>query len=240
MIADWREAAFYVWLKVCMNRLIKLSSYQIDGLKTYHGTTTVGLKCLDGIVFATDTRVTAGFYIAHRSGKKMCEIDKHLAMTIAGSVADAHNVVDILRYHANLYRLERRMPIPVKTAARLTANILFSSRMFPLIADVLIGGYDSSGPSVFNIDLFGSLSNGKFLSTGSGSPVAYGILESEYKESLTVSKAVNIAVKAILAAIKRNIGTGDSFDVATIDKSGFRELSTQEKEKISSQISRRI
>ena len=195
-----------------------------------HGTTTVGLKCSDGVVLATDTRATAGFlYIAHRHVKKLAKIDEHIAMTIAGSVADAQNLVDILRYHANIYRLESRTPMPVKACARLTSNIFFSQRYAPYIAEVLVGGHDQEGSAVYNIDLFGSLNKETFVSTGSGSPVAYGILESEFKEGMSVEEASKIAARAIAAAIKRNAGTGDGVDVAVINKKGYRELSKEEK-----------
>lgn len=196
-----------------------------------HGTTTVGLQASDGVVLATDTRATAGFlYIAHRHVKKLAKIDEHIAMTIAGSVADAQNVVDVLRYHANIYKLENRVPMPVKSCARLASNIFFSQRFpYPYIVEILVGGHDNEGPTVFNVDLFGSLNKEKFVSTGSGSPVAYGILESEFKEGMSVEEASKIAARAIAAAIKRNAGTGDGVDVAIIDKNGYRELSREDK-----------
>ncbi len=195
-----------------------------------HGTTTVGLECSDGVVLATDTRATAGFlYIAHRHVKKLAKLDEHIAMTIAGSVADAQNIVDILRYHANIYRLESRMPMPVKSCARLASNIFFSQRYAPYIVEILVGGHDSEGPAMYNVDLFGSLNKEKFVSTGSGSPVAYGILESEFREGMSVDEASKVAARAIAAAIKRNAGTGDGVDVAIIDKKGYREMSKEEK-----------
>jgi len=195
-----------------------------------HGTTTVGLECSDGVVLATDTRATAGFlYIAHRHVKKLAKLDEHIAMTIAGSVADAQNIVDILRYHANIYRLESRLPMPVKSCARLASNIFFSQRYAPYIVEILVGGHDSEGPAMYNIDLFGSLNKEKFVSTGSGSPVAYGILESEFREGMSVDEASKVAARAIAAAIKRNAGTGDGVDVAIIDKKGYREMSKEDK-----------
>ncbi|HLE34478.1 MAG TPA: archaeal proteasome endopeptidase complex subunit beta [Nitrososphaerales archaeon] len=195
-----------------------------------HGTTTVGLECSDGVVLATDTRATAGFlYIAHRHVKKLAKLDEHIAMTIAGSVADAQNIVDILRYHANIYRLESRMPMPVKSCARLASNIFFSQRYAPYIVEILVGGHDSEGPAMYNVDLFGSLNKEKFVSTGSGSPVAYGILESEFREGMSVDEASKVAARAIAAAIRRNAGTGDGVDVAIIDKKGYREMSKEEK-----------
>jgi proteasome beta subunit len=206
------------------------------GSAVYHGTTTVGLVCSDGVVLATDTRVTAGGFIAHKRGKKLLRIDDNIAMTISGGVADAQNVVDTLKYYTNLYRIERSRQMPVRAAAQVVSNVLFSSRLYPFIADVLVGGVDSKGGSIFNVDFFGSINQEKVVATGSGSPVAYGVLESEYKEGMTAAKAYPIAAKAIIAATRRNVATGDHFDIAVLDKSGFREISEQEKEKLLAQF----
>ncbi|MBE43875.1 MAG: proteasome endopeptidase complex, archaeal, beta subunit [Thaumarchaeota archaeon] len=197
---------------------------------TLHGTTTVGIKCSDGTVLATDTRATAGFlYIAHRHVKKIQKIDNHIAMTIAGGVAEAQNVGDILRYHANIYKLQNRIPMPLKSCARLASNMFFSQRYpVPYMVEILVGGHDQEGPIIYNVDLFGSLNKEKFMATGSGSPVAYGILESEYKEGMSVEDGSKVAARAIAAAIRRNAGTGDGIDVAIIDTNGYRELSRQE------------
>src|SRR5512137_3072354 len=96
------------------------------------GTTTIGVVCKDGVVLASDTRVTMGYYVAHKQGKKVYQIDDHLAMTIAGSVADAQRAVDVLITNAKLYRIELGRRLPVSSAARLLANLLFSARYVPL------------------------------------------------------------------------------------------------------------
>lgn len=196
---------------------------------TYHGTTTVGLVCSDGVVFATDTRVTAGGFIAHKRAKKLLKIDDNIAMTISGGVADLQYVADTLRYNTNMYRMEKGRPMPVRAAAQVVSNVAFSSRLYPLLVDVLIGGVDTSGGSIYNVDFFGSMNKEKVIATGSGSPVAYGVLEAEFKEGMTVANAYPLAAKAIIAATRRNVATGDHFDVAILDKSGFRELSEAEK-----------
>jgi proteasome beta subunit len=219
-----------------LNSDIKGISGKTLGSAVYHGTTTVGLVCVDGVVLATDTRVTAGGFIAHKRGKKLLKIDDNIAMTISGGVADAQNVVDTLKYHTNIYRMERGRQIPVKSAAQIVSNMLFSSRYYPFIADVLVGGVDNTGGSIFNVDIFGSIAQEKMVATGSGSPVAYGVLEAEFKEGLPASKVYPLAAKAIIAATRRNVATGDHFDVAILDKSGFRELGEQEKEKLLQQF----
>ena len=219
-----------------MSRELKPVEGKTLGSAMYHGTTTVGLVCSDGVVLATDTRVTAGGFIAHKRGKKLLRIDDNIAMTISGGVADAQNVVDTLKYYTNLYRIEKGRQMPVKAAAQVVSNVLFSSRLYPFIADVLVGGVDTGGGSLYNVDFFGSMNKEKMLATGSGSPVAYGVLETEFKEGMTASKAYPLAAKAIIAATRRNVATGDHFDIAVLDKDGFREISEEEKNKLLAQF----
>jgi len=209
---------------------------RINNPLAYHGTTTLGLICVEGVVFSTDTRVTMASYIAHKKGKKIYKIDEHLGMTVAGTVADAQNVVDILRYYASIYKLERKIAISIKASARLASNIFFSARMFPYITNVLIGGYDSVGASIFNVDLFGTLIKEKYVSTGSGSPIAYGILESEYRDGLTIDEGIGVAVRAVNSAMRRDTFSGDNFDVVVIDKDGYKELLKEEKKGILAKV----
>jgi proteasome beta subunit len=197
------------------------------------GTTTIGVVCKDGVILASDTRVTMGFYVAHKFGKKVYKIDDHLGMTIAGTVADAQRVVDILTANAQLYKINMNRPMPVKSAARLVANLLFSARYIPLATQVLVGGIDDTGPHVFNLDPYGSLNEEKSVSTGSGSPIAYGILEDQYREGMTITELLPIIVKAVNAAMKRDVASGNNYNITVIDKKGYRELSDQEKHNLS-------
>ena len=196
------------------------------------GTTTVGVVCKDGVILASDTRVTMGFYVAHKFGKKVYKIDDHLGMTIAGTVADAQRVVDILIANAQLYKINLNRPMPVSSAARLIANLLFSARYIPLATQVLIGGVDETGPHVFNLDQFGSVTEEKSVATGSGSPIAYGVLEDKYREGMIVTEALPIIVKAVNAAMKRDVASGNKYNVTVIDENGYRELSEEEKGKL--------
>jgi proteasome beta subunit len=200
--------------------------------KVYHGTTTVGLVCVDGVVFATDTRVTANGYVAHKKGKKLYRISDNLAMTIAGTVADAQNVIDVIRFYVKKYELEHQAKIPIKSAATLASNVFSANRLFPLITQVIIGGMDGSTPSLYQIDFFGSLTEEKVVSTGSGSPIAYSILETSYSPNLAVKDGVKVAAKAVLAAMKRDTASGESFDVGIIDSEGYHELDSNTKNEL--------
>lgn len=196
---------------------------------TLKGTTTIGVVCKDGVILASDTRVTMGTFVAHKKGKKVYKIDDHLAMTISGSVADAQRTVDILKANAQLFKLSTKRPMPVNSAARLIANLFFSARLAPLIAQILVGGVDDTGPHVFSLDPFGSLTEEKCVATGSGSPIAYGVLEDKYREDTTINDLLSVVVRAVNSAMKRDVASGDSYDVVIIDKKGYRELNTNEK-----------
>ena len=200
--------------------------------KILHGTTTVGLKAKDGVVLCADMRASAGYFIANNNTMKIQKIDDHAGMTMAGGVADAQNITDILRYHANIHRIEKQEPIPIKSLTRLTSLIFHQNRGYPFIADILVGGYDNDGPALFNIDMFGSVEEKNYVTTGSGSPVAYGLLEEEFREELTVEEAKVIALRAVKAAITRNIGTGDGINVSIIDKNGFQLLTKEQKQAV--------
>ena len=205
--------------------------YIADQIKK--GTTTCALTCTDGVVLAADTRASAGLFIADRHVMKIQRVDRHLAMTIAGGVADAQNLVDTMRYNANIYRFQNKELMPIKSASRLCSNILFNQRYFPYYVQIIMAGYtNEEGGQINNIDLFGSMTTEKFISTGSGSPVAYGYLESEYKDGMSVNEAYKVAMQAIAAAIRRNAGTGDNINVVIIDKNGYRELSKELKAQV--------
>ncbi|MXZ92908.1 MAG: proteasome subunit beta [Cenarchaeum sp. SB0678_bin_8] len=200
--------------------------------KILHGTTTVGIRTSEGVVLCADMRASAGYFIANNNTMKIQRIDHHAGLTLAGGVADAQNIVDILRYHANLHHLTNDIPIPIKSLARLTSLLFHRNRGYPFIADILVGGFDGDGAALFNIDVFGSVEAKPFVTTGSGSPVAYGVLENEYADDLSMKDAKRVALHAVKAAIVRNIGTGDGINISVIDKDGFRLLAEEQKKAI--------
>jgi len=122
--------------------------------------------------------------------------------------------------------------MPVNAAARVLANLLFSARLAPLVTQVLVGGVDDTGPHIYAIDPFGSVTEEKCVATGSGSPIAYGVLEDKFREDAEINELKPVVVRAVNSAMKRDIASGDSFDVVIIDGAGFKELNDEEKEQI--------
>ncbi|MEE8403319.1 MAG: archaeal proteasome endopeptidase complex subunit beta [Candidatus Hydrothermarchaeaceae archaeon] len=196
------------------------------------GTTTIGITCKDGVVLASDTRATMGTLIAHKFVKKSFMIDKHLGATVAGGVADAQALIRWIQSEAKLYRMRKGEELSVEGVATLLANIMFSNRYYPLIVQLIVGGVDRKGPRLYSLDPLGSSIEDKVIATGSGSPVAYGVLEDSFKEGMPVNEGVKLAVRALRSALQRDAMTGNGIDVVKITKEGFTKLAEKEVDKL--------
>ncbi|MCY0860271.1 MAG: archaeal proteasome endopeptidase complex subunit beta [Sulfolobaceae archaeon] len=199
-----------------MNQNIDISKHILKG------TTTVGLVVKDGVVLAGDRRASAGFFVANKNVRKVLYITDTIGITTAGSVADLQFIYDYLKNIYNYNKIVGR-PTTVRALATYLANILSFSKYFPYIVQILIGGYDEEGARLYNLDYLGDMTEEKYTATGSGSPVALGVLEDEYKENMTLDEAVDLAKRAVFAAIRRDSYTGTGVIVAKITKTGHEE-----------------
>lgn len=193
------------------------------------GTTTVGIVCKDGIVLAADKRASAGYLIANKREQKVHKVSDNIAVTIAGLVSDAQLLVKLIRAQIKLEEIRRLKIIQIKEAANLLGGLLYQNirrmSMVPGIVAFLLGGKDNQGFHLYELGIDGSITDhSEFASTGSGSVVAYGVLETLYESNLTVDQGVKLAVKSINAAIQRDMPTGNGIDVVTITKNGVKKV----------------
>ena len=198
------------------------------------GTTTVGLICKYGVVLAAEKRSIMGYLVASKESEKILPIDDHIALTIAGGVGDCQTLVRFMKAELKLFSIQNKRKISVKGATTLLSNILQGSRMFPFMVQLILAGYDTSGPSIFTMDAVGAAEEErKFFSTGSGSPIALGVLENKYKDGISVDEGSKLALESIRAATERDVASGGkAVDVAVITKEGI-EITKHELEKIS-------
>ncbi|MDD5112053.1 MAG: archaeal proteasome endopeptidase complex subunit beta [Candidatus Altiarchaeota archaeon] len=204
--------------------------------ETLKGTTTIGLVCSDGIVFATDRRASYGHFIASDRAQKSFNINDAVGATVAGSVGDAESLMKLIQAEASLYEISNGEKMSANSVANLMANILQGNKIFPYLVQLLIGGFDGSETRLYSLDPIGGLIEEKMASTGSGSPMAYGVLEQEFSENKTVQDNVPIAIKALASALKRDSATGDGMDVVAITAEGFRRYSDGEVKAIADKV----
>ena len=195
------------------------------------GTTTIGLVCKDGVVMATEMRATMGTLIAHKTTQKLFKIDDNLGLTVAGVVGDAQTLARYITAEVELYKLKRGQPMTVRSAATLTSNILAGSRFYPYWVGLILGGTDRDGHHVYALDMVGGAIPDDYVTTGSGSPYVYGVLEDHYEKGLTVSDGMDLAIRSLHAAMRRDSASGDGYSVASITKDGFATLDVKEIQK---------
>lgn len=201
--------------------------------KELKGTTTIGLVCKDGVILATESRATMGFFIASKDAKKVYQIDDLVGMTTAGSVGDAQRLVKIMQVESKLYKMRREESMTIKGISTLLSNILSSNRYFPFMVQLIIGGVDKKGPGLYSLDAIGGqLEETKAVATGSGSPIAYGILEDRYDEKMSVNNGVELAVRVLHNVMKRDAASGNGIKVVKITQKGYFEVEDSEIQKI--------
>jgi proteasome beta subunit len=195
---------------------------QSQSFKT--GTTTVGLICKDAVILGTDKRATMSYFVASKTSEKLHKIQEHVYMTIAGTVADAQYLIDVLRAETTLYQLKEEKNIKIKSAGKILSNILYRNKMYPYQVGLILGGVtEEEGPVLLDIGAYGSILPDKFVAVGSGQNFSYGVLEAKYKDDLTIEEGKDIIIKAITSSIIRDMASGNGIDIAIIKKDGPAE-----------------
>jgi proteasome beta subunit len=186
-------------------------------VEVFKGTTTVGVLCDGGVVLASESRATMGSFIASSTAKKIYQVDDMVGLTTAGAVGDAQSLVRMVQVEARLYKMQRGESMTVKAVTSMLANILSSRRYYPFMVQLLMGGVDRYGPKIYSLDaLGGQIEERKVVATGSGSPIAYGVLEAMYKPGISIEDGTVLAARAIHNAMKRDSASGDKIELVRI------------------------
>jgi proteasome beta subunit len=223
------------------NKLIsKMEKIEERILKT--GTTLVGVATKDAVVIGADKRMTiGGMFVAHKRFDKIFLITDKIAVATAGNVSDVQLLLKITQAELKLKKLRTKAEHTVREVANLFATLTYENirRLSPLLAisAFIIGGNDVRGNWLYEIGVDGSVAEYKdFVSVGSGSILAYGVLESLYRKDMKKDEAIQLVVKALNAAMQRDTGTGSGLDIIVIDEKGARKVLEQEAEMIMKEV----
>jgi proteasome beta subunit len=100
----------------------------------------------------------------------------------------------------------------------LIANLAYSGlkNYQPYFVELIVAGVDSEGGHVYVADMSGAITGEEFAASGSGAPVAYGVLENLYHSEMTNDQAKQVAEKSVSAAMERDPGSGNGIDALII------------------------
>ena len=199
------------------------------------GTTTIGIVCKEGLVLAADKRATYGYLISYKKFDKIMGITDNIAVTVAGTVSDVQLLTKYLKAEIKLKDIRTSRETTVREASSLLANFVYNNirkfSVIPGISHFVMGGIDSSGFHLYDIGADGSIVEmDDYISSGSGSVMAFGVFETLYKKGLSVDEGVKLAAKAINAAVQRDIASGNGIDIVTVTKDGVRKVFSKELE----------
>ncbi len=197
------------------------------------GTTTLALHCKDGVVLAADKRATSGYLISHKKFDKIINISDNIAVTVAGTVSDVQLLAKYIRAELKLKVIRTERETSVKEAANLLSMIVYNNirkmSMIPGISHFIVGGKDEEGFHVYDLAPDGSIVDvDDYTTSGSGSVMVYGVLETLYKENMSVEEGVKLAVKSINAAVQRDIASGNGINIVSITKDGVKKVLSKE------------
>ena len=173
------------------------------------GTTTVGIKCREGVVLAADKRAGAGIIVDKRA-QKVYKITDFIALTMAGTASDAQLITKLISAELRLMEIRKEKWVTVKEAANLLSGIVYQNirrpSMIPGISHFILGGKDNKGFHIYDVYPDGSLSECKdFLSSGSGSVMAYGVLETLYNDNMSIDEGIKLGLKALRNYVRLSI-----------------------------------
>lgn len=183
------------------------------------GTTICGVVVKGAVVLGADTRATAGDIVADKNCEKLHYMADNICCAGAGTAADLMHVCQQMQTQVELLRLATNTQPRVCTVVKRLSSMLFKYQGYIGCALVL-GGVDVTGPSLYQIHPHGSTAKMPFMSMGSGSIAAMAVLESEYKDDMTIEEGKAVVAKAIQAGIFNDLGSGGNVDVSVVTKDG--------------------
>lgn len=186
------------------------------------GATAVGIVFKDGVILGADKRFAYGNFIMSRNSKKVFMINSNVGAACAGMISDMQTLIKRVEAEAKIRELEIRRPVPPNSVAKFMSAIMFNERLYPLLTQVIVGGVDGV-PSVYVLDPLGSIIPDEYAAVGSGTEIAIGVIESEYKKDMDEESAVKLAVKSLKSAMLRDAASGDGIDLLIIKSNETRQ-----------------
>jgi proteasome beta subunit len=205
----------------------------VDDKELKTGTTTLALHCKDGVVLAADKRATSGYLISHKKFDKIIKITANIAVTVAGTVSDVQLLAKYIRAELKLKMIRTNTETTVKEAANLLSMMVYNNirkmSMIPGISHFIVGGKDEAGFHIYDLAPDGSIIEiDDYTTSGSGSVMVYGVLETLFKNNMSVEEGVKLATKSINAAIQRDIASGNGLNIVAITQDGVKTVVSKE------------
>ncbi|KFM76437.1 Proteasome subunit alpha type-2, partial [Stegodyphus mimosarum] len=190
------------------------------------GAPSVGIKASNGVVLATEKNYKSVLYEEH-SIHKVEMVTDHIGMVYSGMGPDYRLLVRRARKLAQQYYLRYGEPIPTSQLVQRVAYIMQeytqSGGVRPFGVSLLIAGWDSSRPYLFQCDPSGAYFAWKATAMGKNHVNGKAFLEKRYSEELELEDAIHTAILTLKEGFEGQM-TADNIEIGICNENGFKRL----------------
>lgn len=184
------------------------------------GTTIMAMEFADGVVFAADSRTSAGSFIVNRVTDKLTKITDNIYCCRSGSAADTQAIANYVKANLEMLEIEMGRTPTVKDAAMAFRQYCYEYRD-RLMAGIIVAGWDSVlGGQVYSIPLGGLVKRQSIAIGGSGSTWIYGHIDNTWKDGMSKDECLQYARQAVTLAVGRDSSSGGCIRLAAITEKG--------------------
>jgi len=191
--------------------------------------TCIGILASDGIIMASERRLTSGLLAPGKASEKTYRLCDHAACNVAGLTADANILIDQTRLRAGRYYYQYQEPIPVEQLVEHVCNYKQSYTQYgglrPFGVSFLFAGYDTQhGFQLYQSDPSGNYSGWKATVIGANNQAGKSLLKNEYSVTTMpdVKGALQLAVKVLNKTMDGTAAAAEKMELfqMTLDDNG--------------------
>ncbi len=182
------------------------------------GSTAIGIVASDGVVLVTDKRIVDKLVVVD-AVEKIFQIDSHIGASASGIISDARLLIERAQLRAQQHRVTYDTPVDsltiVKDICALKQLTTQSGGFRPFGVSLLIISVENDGPKLYETDPTGIFFQYKATAIGEGEVEVEEILHKEYKDTLNVEQAIDLALNALMKTLGKKF-SAEQLDVAYI------------------------
>uniref|UniRef100_A0A914BZT3 Proteasome subunit alpha type n=1 Tax=Acrobeloides nanus TaxID=290746 RepID=A0A914BZT3_9BILA len=200
--------------------------YAIEAVKL--GSTSIAICTNEGVIIAAEKRVTSKLMV-QEAIEKVSKIDKHIAASFSGLIADSRTLVEKAQAECQNYWFVYNRQMRVEDVTQSVANLALqfgdddakAAMSRPFGVAMLFAGVDEEGPQLFHLDPSGTYIQCIAKAIGAASDGAEQSLKEELlvedqpRENVSLEEAEKIALKILRQVMEEKL-TSQNVEIVTV------------------------
>jgi len=212
--------------------------YALEAVR--RGTLAVAIGSKEGVCLAAQIKITSKL-MDPDSVDKIFQVDEHIGVAISGLHADSRVLINYARVQAQSFRLTYDEPVRlnmlVKSIADLKQIYTQYGGIRPFGCSLFFIAVDSTGTQIYTTSPSGIYRPYKAYALGSGEAQAREYIQNNYKDDMSFSDIINLALNALKETIDEEL-TKENIRIAYVksEEKKFKICSKDEVEKYISEL----